>query len=320
MIHTIGDTYVGFAPDRVLVVGLGKSENFDLDGVRSVSAIVARRLRTLTVESAATIVHGGGIGGLDPEAAAEALAEGAILGLYRFDKYRTSSKPKFDETRPTTLALVENDSSKVPALEAAVARAQAFAGASIAARDMGSEPANVLHPTKLAEIATGIASEGGMAIEVLEQADCEALEMGAYVGVALGSHQPLKFIHMTYEGDATNPDNNLWIVGKGITFDSGGISLKGGACMGAMKGDMSGGAAAIASMQAIATLKPILNGHMVCAATAHLCCGMTSRRWLSSSLLLAMSPGLSLERLFWMHNLALPKVSKSLTDWRRISE
>lgn len=270
VIHTIGDTYAGFAPDRVLVVGLGKSKNFDMDGVRSVSAIVARRLRTLNVESAATIVHGSGIGGLDPEVAAEALAEGAILGLYRFDKYRTSSKPKFDETKPATLVLVSNDSSKIPALEAGVARAQAFAGASIAARDMVSEPANVLHPTKLAEIATGIASEGGMAIEVLEKADCEALEMGAYVGVSLGSHQPLKFIHMTYEGDAGNPDNNLWIIGKGITFDSGGISLKGGAGMGAMKGDMSGGAAAIASMQAIATLKPVLNVHMVCAATENM--------------------------------------------------
>ena len=270
VIHTIGDAYAGFAPDRVLVVGLGSSESFDLDDVRSVSAIVARRLRRLNVESAATIVHGGGIGGLDPEEAAEAVAEGSLLGLYRFDKYRTSSKRKFDETRPATLVLVENDSSKVPGLEAGVARARAFASASMAARDMVMEPANVLHPTKLAEIATAIASEGGMELEILEQADCEALGMGAYVGVALGSHQPLKFMHMAYQGDAANPDNNLWIIGKGITFDSGGISLKGGAGMGAMKGDMSGGAAAIASMQAIATLKPVLNVHMVCAATENM--------------------------------------------------
>ena len=270
VIHAIGDAYAGFAPDRVLVAGLGKSEDFDLDGVRSVSAIVARRLRRLNVESAATIVHGAEIDGLDPGASAEALAEGAILGLYRFDKYRTSSKPKFDETRPVTLTLVEHDGSKAPALEAGVARGEVFAAASNAARDMVSEPANVLHPTKLAEIATAIASEGGIEIEILEQADCEALEMGAYVGVSLGSHQPLKFIHMAFEGDAGDPENNLWIVGKGITFDSGGISLKGGAGMGAMKGDMSGGAAAIASMQAIAALKPVLNVHMVCAATENM--------------------------------------------------
>ena len=270
VIHTLGDAYSGFAPDRVLVAGLGKSEDFDLDGVRSVSAVVARRLRRLNAGSAATIVHGAGIGGLDPEACAEALAEGAILGLYRFDKYKTSSKPKFDESRPSTLALVENDGAKIPALEAGVARAQVFAGASLAARDMVSEPANVLHPTRLAEIATGIANEGGMEIEVLDRADCEALEMGAYVGVSLGSHQPPKFIHMTYEGDAANPDNNLWIVGKGITFDSGGISLKPGLNMGAMKGDMSGGAAAIAAMQGIAALAPTLNVHMVCAATENM--------------------------------------------------
>ncbi|MCH7593983.1 MAG: leucyl aminopeptidase [Chloroflexi bacterium] len=270
VIHTLGDAYAGFAPDRVLVAGLGKSESFDLDGVRSVSAVVARRLRRMNVSSAATIVHGAGIGGLDPEACAEALAEGAILGLYRFDKYKTSSKPTFDETRPATLTLVENDGTKVPALEAGVARGKVFAGASLAARDMVSEPANVLHPTRLAEIATEIASAGGMEIEVLERADCEALEMGAYVGVSHGSHQPLKFIHMTYEGDPGDPDNNLWIVGKGITFDSGGISIKPAANMGAMKGDMSGGAAAIAAMQGIAALAPALNVHMVCAATENM--------------------------------------------------
>ncbi|MDA1256285.1 MAG: leucyl aminopeptidase [Chloroflexi bacterium] len=270
VIHTLGDAYPGFAPDRVIVAGLGSPEEFDLDGVRSVSAVVARRLRSLNVDSAATIVHGAGIGGLDAGLCAEALAEGAILGSYRFDKYRTSSKPSFDETKPKTLALVEQDATKISALEAGVARGQVFASASVAARDMVSEPANVLHPTRLAEIANEIATEGGVDIEILERADCEALGMGAYVGVALGSHQPPKFIHMTYEGDPGNPDNNLWIVGKGITFDSGGISLKAGANMGAMKGDMSGGAAAIAAMQGIAALKPTLNVHVVCAATENM--------------------------------------------------
>ncbi|MFP6680082.1 MAG: leucyl aminopeptidase [Dehalococcoidia bacterium] len=270
VIHTIGDTFPGFAPDRVLVAGLGSRESLDLDGVRSVSAVVARRLRRLNVQTAASIVHGAGIGGLEPQNSAEAVVEGLMLGLYRFDKYRTSSKPKFDDTRPETLLLVESDSSKISAIEAGVSRGASYAKASIAARDMVSEPANVLHPTKLAEIATEIASSGGLDIEILEQVECEALGMGAYVGVSLGSHQPLKFIHMSYAGDAENPDNNLWIIGKGITFDTGGISLKGGAGMGAMKGDMSGGAAAIASMQAIAELKPILNVHMVCAATENM--------------------------------------------------
>ncbi|MEE8362618.1 MAG: M17 family peptidase N-terminal domain-containing protein, partial [Dehalococcoidia bacterium] len=270
VIHTLGGAYPGFAPDRVVVAGLGDADAFDIDAVRGVSAVVARRLRRLGVESAATIVHGAGIGGLAPGACAEAVAEGAILGLYRFDKYKTTSKPHDSADRPASLAIVERDGRRIGALEAGVARARVFAAAAIAARDMISEPANHLTPAGMAKIAGQVAEAGGLDIEVLERSECEALGMGAYVGVAMGSHQPPKFIHMTYAGDSGNESNNLWLVGKGITFDSGGISLKPGAGMGAMKGDMSGGAAVIAAMAAIAELKPKLNVHAVCAATENM--------------------------------------------------
>ena len=113
--------------------------------------------------------------------------------------------------------------------------------------------------------------------QVLDEADVSLLGMGAYTGVAQGSSRPLKFIHMSYLGDSSNHENNLWLIGKGITFDSGGISLKPGLGMGKMKGDMGGGASVIAAMQAISQLKPKLNVHVVCAATDNMPSGTAQR-------------------------------------------
>ena len=111
----------------------------------------------------------------------------------------------------------------------------------------------------------------------LEREDVEKLGMGAYLGVAQGSHQPPKFIHLTYEGDPSDAKNNIWLIGKGITFDTGGISLKPGAGMGAMKGDMGGGAAVIGAIGAIARLKPRINVHAVVAATENMPGGSAQR-------------------------------------------
>tara|TARA_B100000029_G_scaffold313859_1_gene306340 strand:- start:383 stop:1294 length:912 start_codon:yes stop_codon:yes gene_type:complete len=132
-------------------------------------------------------------------------------------------------------------------------------------------------PSDLANVASTVASENGLSSVVLEESDVAKLGMGAYLGVSQGGPRPLKFIHLTYEGDAGNPENNMWLIGKGITFDSGGISLKPGLGMGKMKGDMGGGAAVIAAMQAIAQLKPNLNVHAVCAATDNMPGGSAQR-------------------------------------------
>jgi leucyl aminopeptidase len=271
------------AAERVLVAGLGKQDGFGYEQIRTVSAQVARRLRSLKVSSAATIVHGAGIGGLDPAACAEAIAEGSLLGLYKFTKYQSSADNSNDDDSensdggPETLEIVESDASKEPALEKGVARGIQYAAAATLARDLVNEPPNVLTPAALAETVAEMAKAAKLECNVLEAADCLKLGMGSYLSVAAGSVQPPKFIHLTYKGDAKNPEKNIWLVGKGITFDSGGLSLKPAASMVTMKGDMGGGAAVIGAMKAIAALKPKINVHAICAATENMPSGSATR-------------------------------------------
>ncbi len=281
---TSGGSGSGLAAERVLVAGLGESEKFDYEAIRRISAQVARRLRSLKVKSAATIVHGTGIGGLDPAQGAEAIAEGTILGLYRFDKYKSSKNGDGDGEDGEDggnglelIELVEMDGSKIAALESGVARGDSYANGTNFARDLVNEPPNVLSPTEMAKRASAMAEDAGLRIEVLEADECRALGMGSYLSVAAGSTEPPKFIHITYEGDAGNADNNVWIIGKGITFDSGGLSLKPPGSMVTMKGDMGGGAAVIGAMQVIAALKPRINVHAVCAATENMPSGSATR-------------------------------------------
>ena len=274
---------------RVLIVGLGKQESFDYDTIRIVSAQVARRLKSLRVKSAATIVHGAGIGGLEPSACAEAISEGSLLGLYRFDKYKSpadGAAGNADDGKedgegqpqePDTLELIELDAAKEKHLERGIARGVHYAAATNLARDLINEPPNILSPAALAEAAVQVAKDAKLECKVLEEDECRKLGMGAYVSVAAGSSQPLKFIHISYTGDAKKPANNIWLVGKGITFDSGGLSLKPASGMVTMKGDMGGGAAVIGAMKAIAALKPKINVHAVCAATENMPGGSASR-------------------------------------------
>ena len=274
LVHTPASAYPSFKPGRVLVAGLGKRDAFGYEQVRRVTASALRRLERASISEAATIVHGAGIGGLEPAASAAAIAEGAVLGLYKFDKYKSTngSKRKFE-----SLTLVDIVQGNCSALESGVERGETYARAGVAARDMVNEPANRFPPSKMAEVACEVANSAGVGCTVLEREDVEKLGMGAYLGVAQGSHQPPKFIHLTYEGDPSDASNNIWLIGKGITFDTGGISLKPAGGMGAMKGDMGGGAAVIGAIGAIARLKPRINVHAVVAATENMPGGSAQR-------------------------------------------
>ncbi|MDA0677124.1 MAG: leucyl aminopeptidase [Chloroflexi bacterium] len=270
------------AAERVLVAGLGKQDGFGYEQIRTISAQVARKLRSLKVSSAATIVHGAGIGGLDPAQCAEAIAEGSLLGLYRFTKYQSSASSSDDDDErpdggPGVLELVESNATKEQAIEKGIARGVQLAAAATLARDLVNEPPNVLTPTALAAAAADMAKAAKLKFKVLEADDCLKMGMGSYLSVAAGSVQPPKFIHITYEGAAKSPEKNIWLVGKGITFDSGGLSLKPAASMVTMKGDMGGGAAVIGAMKAIAALKPKINVHAVCAATENMPGGSATR-------------------------------------------
>jgi leucyl aminopeptidase len=237
---------------RVLVVGLGDVAKFDLRGARNAAATAARKARDLGVKTAATIVHGAGIGGLEPAAAAAALVEGSRLGLYRFDGYR-SKPPKDWKPDPETMTVVELDAGRLSAFEAGIARAEAVAQGVALARDLVNTPANYMTPSVMAERAETLAQETGLKLAVLGRAECRALGMGIFMAVAEESEQEPKLIILEHNaGRADLP--TVALVGKGVTFDSGGISIKPAEEMWKMKGDMAGAAAVIASLGVAARL------------------------------------------------------------------
>ncbi|PKB83031.1 MAG: leucyl aminopeptidase [SAR202 cluster bacterium MP-SInd-SRR3963457-G1] len=264
LIHTLGK----IRPRRVLVAGLGPQEKFDVQVVRRVLAEVVRFLRRKGISSAATIAHGAGIGGLDPQSSGQAIAEGAHLGLYKFGTYLTKDSDSTNEFE--RLTVVELDKTRAKAIEAGVKLGSTVAKASITARNMVNEPANHMTPSRMAEAAQKVASDQGLKIEVMENAQMKKMGMGAFMGVAQGTDEPAKLIVLRYDGDPDNPENNLGLIGKGITFDTGGISLKPPGGMEAMKGDMAGGASVIAAMEIIGQTKPKINVLAVIAATENM--------------------------------------------------
>lgn len=243
---------------KVIVVGLGKQDEFSAERARQVAATAIKAAAKGDVKTIGTIVHGAGIGGLDVTTAAQSLAEGTVLGAYRYDKYKSDAK----ERETVHVSVFESDSAKVDAIESGIARGTILADATNFARDLVNAPGNELTPTVLAERAKAMADEVGLECNILDKAEMERLGMGALLGVAQGSAQEPKLVFMRYKG--SDDEQPVALVGKGVTFDTGGISLKPGAGMAAMTGDMAGSAAVFGAMQAIARLKP--KQHVICVA------------------------------------------------------
>jgi leucyl aminopeptidase len=254
LIHTLGK----MPSPRVIVAGLGKQDNFDLKVIRDLMGTSLRRARAAGATSVATILHGAGIAGLDAEACAQAIAEGATLGTYRFRRYKYNGDNENSVKDVETLHIVEHDESKLDAIRRGVERGTIMAQAANHTRDMANEPANNLYPELFAERAQTLMKDAGIECEVFDDKKITQMGMGALMGVGVGSSHPPRFIIMRYKGDPGN-DKAMGLLGKGITFDSGGISIKPAAGMEAMKGDMSGGAAVIGTMWALGKLKPKIN-------------------------------------------------------------
>jgi leucyl aminopeptidase len=236
---------------RVLVVGLGPQDTFTLEAIRWASAAAARKARHLGVTSFSSIVHGGGAGGFPLDAAAQAVVEGTILGLYRYQELKNEPPERPD---PELLTLVEFDQSKVPAVEGGARAGEIVADATCLARDLVNRPANYATPTDLANLAMGVASEfDTMRCQVLNEQDTSELGMGAFLGVAQGSDEPATFIIMEHNPGRVDLETVV-LLGKGITFDTGGISLKPAENMDRMRGDMAGGAAVLAALYAVGML------------------------------------------------------------------
>ena len=235
---------------RVLVVGLGKREEFDLEGVRKAAASAVKRARDLNASQVATIVHGAGIGGLATAAAAQATAEGSLLAAYR---YHAPKQEPEEKREIEALTIVEFDQGKVAEIEAGVGVAEAIATGVTLARDLVNMPPNVATPTKLAETAEAIADAHGMNIVVGDREWAAERKMGAFLAVAKGAGEPPQFIVLEHNGGRDDLET-IALVGKGITFDTGGISIKPSERMEEMKSDMGGAAAVLGAMKTIGVL------------------------------------------------------------------
>ncbi len=245
----------GLAFRKVVVVGLGQPSEFDAERVRQVSAAAAQAAAKGNVKTIATIVHGAGIGGLDVTAAAQCVAEGTLLGLYRYDRYK--NKKDDGHGVPDQVVIVEMDAGKLEAIRAGVERGVILAEATNFARDLVNAPGNELTPAELARRAEAMAQEEGLECTILGRDEMERLGMGALLGVAQGSAQEPKLIFLRYRG--AGDEAPVALVGKGVTFDTGGISLKPREGMADMTTDMAGAAAVLGAMRAIARLKPRKN-------------------------------------------------------------
>ena len=241
---------------RILMVGLGKRKDCTLEKIRQAMGKAAQYVRDLGLSSFCTPLIATGLKGISPAEITQVMVEGALLGLYQFTVYKTEGRDSAKSIQE--FALLEENGRRLNEIRKGIHLGQILAEATNLARDLGNYPSNYITPTRLAEMAQGMAGELGLECEVLEKPQLEALGMGAFLGVAKGSQEPAKFIILKYNGEKPG-SRPIALVGKTITFDTGGISIKPSEKMEQMKYDMMGGATVMCTMKATAQLKLPVN-------------------------------------------------------------
>ena len=236
---------------RLVLVGLGKKHDVTLETIRQAMGTAAKRARQAKVGSFTVVLPTVTPAGMSSVEVAQAMVEGAILGSYQFTVYRTAAA----EHAVEGMKILVPQKSQLKQVTEGVRRGVATAEATVFVRDLCNHPSNVLTPTRVAEEAKAIAKAEKISIKILEQKEMARLGMGALLGVARGSQEPPKFIILEYNGAKNKAERPVVLVGKTITFDTGGISLKPAENMEHMKADMTGGAEVLASIRAAARLK-----------------------------------------------------------------
>jgi len=268
-LHQIAVIYTqGAIPaQRIVLTGMGKRAELDREKLRGVFAKTAREIRALNVKKIA-VASDLGISALTAAEAVEAVVEGVYLGLYQFTSFKTLERDKIKDIKE--LVILVDKEEKNSAVKTAVKTAEAICHAVCFARDLVSTPANEMTPSDLARAAeTMAAARKKIHIEILDVQKMKELGMNALLGVASGSCQPPRFIILDYRGGRKG-QVPVVLVGKGLTFDSGGISLKPSEKMDEMKTDMAGGAAVMGAIMAVADLHLPVNVVGLIPATENL--------------------------------------------------
>ncbi len=266
---------------KVILVGLGKADGDKLDSYRVAGAAIARLGKRQKCKTLAIHLP---LGDKNPALVAQAITEGVFLAIHQDHRFKSAS-----EDKPSTLTNI--DLLGLAGQEAAVDLAQKIISGVTFAKELVAAPANAVTPVTMAEAAQNLATEYGLALEILDREDCEKLGMGAFLGVSQASAIPPKFVHLTYKPEGT-PRRKLAIVGKGVTFDSGGLNIKGaGSGIETMKMDMGGAAATFGAAKAIAQIKPDVEVHFISA----ICENMISSTAMHPGDILTASNGKTIE-------------------------
>ena len=248
---------------KIILIGLGKPDELNLDSLRRSGAAIARiakKEKSKTLGISLPVVND------NLATTAQIITEGLLLALHQDNRFK--SEPEDKGAKLETIDLLSLGEQ-----QAAITLGEQICSGVILARELVAAPANSVTPSTMAQTAQQIASDHGLDLEILEKEDCEKLGMGAFLGVAMASDLPPKFIHLTYRPQET-PKRKLAIIGKGLTFDSGGLNIKGaGSGIETMKMDMGGGAATLGTAKAIGQIKPDVEIHFISAVTENMISG-----------------------------------------------
>jgi leucyl aminopeptidase len=241
------------AAKRVLVAGLGKPDKLDLDGIRKAAAVGASKARDLGARHIASLVHGGTAPEMDLARRAQAVVEGTMLALYRYPAER--QKPPEENKEVESLTLVVQDPESLELALRGARLGEQLGKAVTLVRTLVNHPSNIATPTFLGQTAERIAQEYGLGCRVYDRAWAREQGMGSFLAVTQGAGEPPRFIVLDYDPGIPQAPTVV-LVGKAITFDSGGISIKPSENMHLMKGDMAGGAAVLGAMQVMGAVRP----------------------------------------------------------------
>lgn len=247
VVHTHGK----IIPSRVFVVGLGKKSEFDLLGVRKVFATLGKMVKEGGVKTLGLTLSLAKETKLPLNRVAQALTEGFLLGAYKFLVYKEKEREKDKQIEEAVFAA--RTASEMMAVKEGIGLGEIFANATIFVRDLVNEPASVTTPTYLANVAKKMAG-GGLKCQVFDRAKMKQMGLAGILGVAQGSDEAPKLIRLEYKHPQAR--KKMVLVGKGVTFDTGGLSLKSQETMETMKMDMAGAAAVLGIFKALVELKP----------------------------------------------------------------
>jgi len=238
---------------RFIFVGLGPEDKANLDTVRHAASLAARKAAPLRVSK--LYMRPPQVSG--SISVGQAATEGVLLGSYKDTRFKSSNKTK---PHATTFVILAKDPNERKQLQLGIRRGEIYSSSTIFVRDLVNNPPSSMDPETLAQSAVKI-GKGRVKVKVLNKAQMEKLGMGAILGVNRGSAKPPYFLHLTYKPAGKKPDKKIGICGKGITFDSGGLSLKPARAMETMKMDMAGAATVIGIFKALGALKPPVEVH-----------------------------------------------------------